>query len=46
MAELIDELKQLDTYRDQIVPGGHQTFPATPALYGLVFHDLCDLTER
>ena len=36
MAELIEELKLLDTYRDQIVPGGHQTFPATPALYGFL----------
>lgn len=34
MSELIDELIQLDTYRDQIVPGGHQTFPTTTALYG------------
>jgi hypothetical protein len=36
MAELIEELKQLDTYRDQIVPGGHQTFPETTALYGFL----------
>jgi hypothetical protein len=36
MAELIDELKQFDTYRDQIVPGGHQTFPATTVLYGFL----------
>jgi len=36
IAELIEELKLLNTYRDQIVCGGHQTFPATPALYGFL----------
>ena len=36
MAEVIEELKLLNTYRDQIVRGGHQTFPATPALYGFL----------
>lgn len=43
MRDLIEDLQNMDDYRDQIVPGGYRTFPEHLAEYGTL-HSLTSLT--
>jgi hypothetical protein len=43
MQELIEDLQNMDDYRDQVVPGGYRTFPEHLAEYGIL-HILTLLT--